>query len=190
MNCGEIFLLEMTLNFIPKLTKFFLFLLAFSIPFATKAKVHELKETKLTLYFRDTLVSPNATVIPVGGIFGQIWSFTQFGTIYASDDVVTASPEQNAPEVGRGQGLYMISEKNGQNAYMALSIVFTNKEYNRSTIELQGVYEQFVPVTELSVVSGTRKFRFAKGFAQFGTYFVDTGFTFTVTWCNITMLHY
>ncbi|KAL5573367.1 hypothetical protein UlMin_022964 [Ulmus minor] len=181
----------MAQNSIPKLPKISLFFLAFSaITFITKAKQHELKETKLTLYFQDSLAGPNATVIPVGGTFGQLWSFTSFGTVYASDDLITASPERNAPQVGRGQGLYMISEKNGQNAYMAMSIVFTNKEYNRSTIELQGVYEQFVPVTELSVVSGTRKFRFARGFAQFGTYFLDTTTAFTITWCNITMFHY
>lgn len=84
----------------------------------------------------------------------------------------------------------MTSALDGSNALVFFSIVFTNKKYNGSTIEIQGNSKQFEPVTEVGVVSGTGKFRFARGYATLETYFVDAPNAYSVIRCNITVQHY
>ena len=142
----------------------------------------------MTLYLTDIIDGPNATYLPVGGVIGQRWSLTDFGTTYIFGDFLTAGPEPNSPRIGRGEGVVMVTQRNGGSWFSTMSIAFTNKEYNRSSIELQGVYDQFAPVNELSIVAGTGKFRYVRGYAQFGTYSLDD--TYWTVWCNLTMRHY
>ncbi|KAK4577244.1 hypothetical protein RGQ29_027666 [Quercus rubra] len=146
------------------------------------AEAEGLKETQLSLYFQDISAfdNPNATVIPVAGIVGKAWTFTQFhsapaqfGTVYITDDYITETSDPKSPEVGRAQGMNVTAGLDGLNSHVMISIVFTNKEYNGSTIQIQGVSKQFEAVREVALVAGTGKFRFARGYATFETYFLD-----------------
>ncbi|TQD79324.1 hypothetical protein C1H46_035161 [Malus baccata] len=175
----------MALNFIAKL----LLVLTFAA-FSAGATRSQLKETKLTVFFHDFVAGPNTTVIPVAGIAGKLWTFTQFGTVYVTDDPLTATPDLNSAVVGRGQGLYVTSGLDGLNTHVLISIVFTNKNYNGSTLEIQGTSKQFEAVREVSVVSGTGKFRFARGYATFETLLVDAATFYSVERCNVTVEHY
>ncbi len=83
----------------------------------------------------------------------------------------------------------MASALDGLSALIVFSVRFTNKEYNGSTIEIQGNSILMEPVRELSVVSGTGKFRFARGYATCETYFVDTPAGYGVVRLNITVEH-
>ncbi|XP_004305988.1 PREDICTED: dirigent protein 3-like [Fragaria vesca subsp. vesca] len=151
---------------------------------------HELKETKMSMYMHDFSAGPNITDIPVAGIAGKLWVFNQFGTVYVVDDSLTEGPSRNSTVVGRAQGIVVTASLDGRNALVLLSIVFTNKKYNGSTIEIQGNSKQFEPIREVAVVSGTGKFRFARGYATFETYFVDQPTDYAVIRSNITVQHY
>lgn len=174
-------------GFTVKPTRHSLFIICLSALALATAAVHEnLRESKMTVYLSDITVGANATYLPVAGVPGREWSLTEFGTIYSFGDFLTLSPERNAVQVGRGEGFVLVSQPGGKSWFSCMSIAFSNEEYNLSSIELQGVYNQFTPVNELAIVGGTGKFRLARGHAQFGTYSLDS--SFWTVWVNITML--
>ncbi|KAL6143903.1 hypothetical protein ACLB2K_054598 [Fragaria x ananassa] len=157
---------------------------------ALSSQASDLKETRMVLYFQDFSGGPNATSIPIAGIAGKLWTFTQFGTVYVTDDTMTQGPSPKSAVVGRAQGVTVAAALDGSNALVLVSLVFTNREYNGSTIEIQGNSKQFQPVREVAVVSGTGKFRFARGYATFETYFVDLPSAYSILRCNVTVQHY
>ncbi|XP_039154745.1 dirigent protein 2-like [Eucalyptus grandis] len=106
----------------------------------------------MVLYFQDFAAGPNATLIPVAGIAGKLWTFSQFGTVFVTDDFITETPDPNSPMVGQGQGMYVTSALDGSSTRAMFSIVFTNQAYNGSTLEIQGTAKQFEAVREYSVV--------------------------------------
>ena len=137
----------MATNIVPKrVINLFLVLVLVTIIYLAEAA--GLKETQLSLYFQDISAfgNPNATVIPVAGIAGKAWTFTQFGTVYVTDDYITETSDPKSPEVGHAQGMNVTAGLDGLNSHVTVSIVFTNKEYNGSTIQIQGVSKQFEAV--------------------------------------------
>lgn len=166
-----------------------LVLSSLSTTFLAMATTHEFKETHMSLFFQDFSAGPNISEVPVAGIAGKLWRFDQFGTVIVTDDRLTAAPSLKSATVGRAQGLVVTSAQDGRNAHVLLSIVFTNKKYNGSTLEIQGTSRQFEPVREVSVVSGTGKFRFARGYATFETYFVVSPNAYSIIRCNVTVQH-
>ncbi|KAM0955777.1 hypothetical protein ACFX2A_024623 [Malus domestica] len=148
------------------------------------------KETQLSFYFQDISTGPNADDFPFVGIPGKRWTFTQFATIYTVDDPITEGLDRNSASVGRVQGSSMTSGLDGRNALVLLSIVFTNKKQNGSTLEIQGTSKQFEEVRELSVVSGSGKFRFVRGCTTFEIVVVDLPNSYAVIRCNVTVKHH
>ena len=67
--------------------------------------------------------------------------------------------------------------------------MFTNKEYNGSTIQIQGSNNN-APVTEVAVVGGTGKFGFARGYVTSKTYSLDIATQNSVVQLNVTVQHY
>ncbi|WRX26719.1 Dirigent protein - like 10 [Theobroma cacao] len=135
----------------------------FSIP--AKADHNEHKETKISVYFHDYASSgPNSTTLPVG-------------------------PDPKSASVGRGQGITVTACLDGLNVYVSLLIVFTNEAYNGSTIQIQGNNNQLKVIREYGVVSGTSKFRYAKGYATFENYFFDPSTSYSIIRCNISIRH-
>ncbi|KAF8410740.1 hypothetical protein HHK36_003277 [Tetracentron sinense] len=62
--------------------------------------------------------------------------------------------------------------------------------YNGSTLEIQGANRFFQKYIEMSVVSGTGVFQFARGYAILETVFIDIpNLTAIIRW-NVTVLHY
>ncbi|XP_008342113.1 dirigent protein 1-like [Malus domestica] len=86
---------------------------------------------------------------------------------------ISTGVDRNSASVGRVQGSSMTSGLDGRNALVLLSIVFTDKKHNGSTLEIQGTSKQFEEIRELSVVSGSGKFRFVRGYTTFETVVVD-----------------
>lgn len=159
--------------------------------FISLAKAQILRETKMSLYFQDiSSGGSNATVIPVAGIAGKVWWFTQFGTIFVTDDPITETPDPKSASVGRAQGIYATASSDGLHSHVMISIVFTNEAYSGSTLEIQGNSKQFEAVREVSVVSGTGKFRYARGYATFETYYLDIPASYSVIRCNVSVQHY
>ncbi|XP_041009167.1 dirigent protein 22-like [Juglans microcarpa x Juglans regia] len=181
----------MARNLVPKGLTSFLFILVLATAIHL-TKATELKETKLSLYFQDISAhgAANATVVPVAGVAGKAWTFTQFGTVYVTDNYITETSDPNSAAVGRGQGMYVTAGLDGLNSHVMISLVFTNDEYSGSTIQIQGISKQFEPVREVAVVAGTGKFRFARGYATFETHFLDIPTQYAIIRCNVTVQHY
>ncbi|XP_010046344.3 dirigent protein 2 [Eucalyptus grandis] len=155
--------------------------------YSSKATVQHPHTTKLVLYFQDIIAGPNANDIPVVGIPGKLWSFSQFGTVFVVDEPITETPDPNSAMVGRAQGMYVIASLDGSNVKTVFSIVFTNQAYNGSTLELQGAGKQLQRVLEFAVVGGTGKFRFARGYTTLETISFSQGHG--VIQFNVTVRH-
>ncbi|XP_075507290.1 dirigent protein 22-like [Primulina tabacum] len=155
------------------------------------AELPQLKETEMTLYFQDYSGGPNATVIEImGPVNDGLLRFTKFGAIFCTDDPITDGFDQESTEIARAQGLYVTSALDGSNTHVLISIVFSDKEFKGSTLEIQGTSAQFERVREVAVVGGTGIFRFARGYATFETIHYDPTLHHAVIRCNITFLHY
>ncbi|KAE8696416.1 Peptidase M20/M25/M40 family protein [Hibiscus syriacus] len=122
-------------------------------------------------------------------VFFQDYS-ADFGTFVMTDDLVTEGPELTSAVVGRGQGISITTGLDGINAYVSFSLVFTNDAYNGSTLQVQGNGNRFLAVREYSVVSGTGKFRYARGYLTFETHFSDPSTFYTLFRVNVTIRHY
>ncbi|KAK7263504.1 hypothetical protein RJT34_31095 [Clitoria ternatea] len=145
-------------------------------------------QTTLVFYLQDIATGPNATVSPVTGITGKVWSYNTFGTIFVIDDPVMLSPSPSSTIVGRAQGMLVASAHDGANVNVVMSIVFSNLQYSGSTLEIQGISRQFEKYKEVSVVSGTGRFRFARGYATFETAFYDPQTTHSIIRFTITLM--
>ena len=144
----------------------------------------------MVFYVHDNEGGANVTAIPVAGIPGTKWSVIKFGTLFVFDNLVTEEYDQNSTQVGRVQGIYVNSALDGSSLHMLLSIVFTNKGWNGSTLEIQGANRFLQKYREFSIVSGTGKFRLAKGYVIGETVFSDLDtFNAILRW-NLTIYHY
>ncbi|KAM1059438.1 hypothetical protein ACFX13_024763 [Malus domestica] len=151
------------------------------------AKAQSPRETTIVFYLQDLASGPNATVVPITGIQGKPQSFTSFGTIFAIDDPITETPDKRSTQVGRAQGILVASSLSGSNVHVSMSLAFTNR-YDGSSLELQGTSRQFERVKEVSVVSGTASFRYARGYATLETVFYDNKTSYSVVRCAIRLL--
>nr|XP_023879061.1 dirigent protein 1-like [Quercus suber] len=164
----------MATNLVPKrLKNLFLVLVLANITYLAKAT--EPKKATLSLYFHDApdRCDSNVKVIPVTRIAGKAWNVPKTGTVIVTEDLITKNSGQNSAEVGRAKGMYVTAGSNGLDSQVSISIEFTDEEYKGSTIEIQGISNQFMPDAEVSVVGGTGKFRFARGYATFATHHLD-----------------
>lgn len=127
----------------------------------------------LVFYMHDVGKGPKATVLPVIGIKDKVWSYNTFGTIFVVDDPVTLTPSPTSTQIASTQGVITVTSQDGANVNIVLSIVFNNAQYSGSTLEIQGTSRQRENLRELSVVGGTGRFRFAKGFIVFETVSFD-----------------
>ncbi|XVE51984.1 hypothetical protein DITRI_Ditri02bG0083500 [Diplodiscus trichospermus] len=160
-------------------------------PVSAKADDELMKETKMTVYFHDySSGDPNSTDLPVVGFAGKRWSFTDFGTLAVADDQMTEGPEPTSAIVGRGQGISVAISLDGINTYVSLSLVFTSEAYNGSTIQVLGNSNQFKGVREYSVVSGTGKFRYARGYVTVETFSFDNATSYALLRVNVSVHHY
>ena len=122
---------------------------------ASKYQFLKLKETNMVFYMQDWETGLNATVFPIAGIPNKPWQVTRFGIVMAIDDKVTVAIERNSSQVGRLQDIYVNSALDGTDLHLLVSLVFTNKEYNGSTLEIQGADMFYQKYREVSVISGT-----------------------------------
>ena len=91
----------------------------------------------------------NITSIPVAGIPKKPWAILAFGTIFAIDDALTESTDRKSAQVGRAHGIFVTTALDGTDLHLLMSLVFTNKEYNGSTLEIQGADRQFQKYREV-----------------------------------------
>ncbi|KAL5990101.1 hypothetical protein ACLOJK_010998 [Asimina triloba] len=117
----------------------------------------------MVMYLQDWIAGPNATGATVAGLGGRNSGVLSFGSITVIDHALTEGVDRQSKQVGRAQGMYVGVELGGNNLVFLFSILFTDGPYNGSTLEVQGLNVFLLRRRELSVVSGTGAFRFAKG---------------------------
>ena len=117
----------------------------------------------MMFYMQDWEIGANATATLFAGILHKQWWILGFGTIFATNDKLTVAIERNSSEVGKVHGIYVNSALDGSDLHLLMSLVFTNKEYNGSTLEIQGADKFYQKYREVSVVSGTGIFKLARG---------------------------
>ncbi|KAK9924565.1 hypothetical protein M0R45_032929 [Rubus argutus] len=139
---------------------------AFSAQAAPVEQVGSEKIIHLTYYATVIPYGPNATVVPVAGIAGKLWALNTFGTIFVGDVPLTVGPSTYSPKVGQVRGLSVVLSKDndGSVRHLSTSVTFTNKEYNGSTLQIQGIFNSRQG-SVLSIVGGTGKFEGARGSA-------------------------
>ncbi|KAK9924556.1 hypothetical protein M0R45_032920 [Rubus argutus] len=153
---------------------------AFLAQAAPFEQVGSKKIIQLNYYLIEITSGPNATLVSVAGIAGKLWAPNTFGTIFVGDNLLTEGPSTSSPKVGQVRGLVVVSSKDGSANYISSSITFTNREYNGSTLQVQGTFNRNSRQPSLlSIIGGTGKFEGAKGSAFLQTY--SSSITMSIT---------
>ncbi|KAL4187841.1 hypothetical protein AMTRI_Chr09g40850 [Amborella trichopoda] len=146
------------------------------------------KVSHLHFYFQGVLTGPNPTSVLVAELNSTQASPTSFGSIYVHDDLLTEGPNLTSKLIGTVQGIEVVSSQTELSVTMALNFVFTDGEFNGSTLTVVGRNPILQDVREMSVVGGNGAFRLAQGYAQLRTILLATG-SLTVEY-NVTVIHY
>lgn len=142
--------------------------------------------TQLLFYMHDVTLGPNATAIPVAAPLGNS-TVPGFGTVFVIDDALTEGPSPNSRLIGRAQGMYIADSLKDYSLMLLFTVVLKSGEHNGSTISIQGADRIDLPLREVSVVGGTGRFRFARGYAGIMTHSLDA--TTAVLKLNVTVIH-
>ncbi|CAM8949688.1 unnamed protein product [Rhodiola kirilowii] len=175
------------------ITIFVLILAAIAISSSEASKGQKLKKTEMTFYMHDwetPTKEENVTNIIIAGKPKTKWYILTFGSLFAYDDAITTTIDRKSTELGRAHGIYVNTALDGSDLHILVSFLFTNKAYNGSTIEIQGADRLLQPTREVSVVSGTGKFRLARGWASIETVFLDIAQSNAILRWNLTVFHY
>uniref|UniRef100_A0A0D9XPN6 Dirigent protein n=1 Tax=Leersia perrieri TaxID=77586 RepID=A0A0D9XPN6_9ORYZ len=128
--------------------------------------------THLHFYFHDKLSGPSPSAVRVVSPPNNT-SRTFFGMAVVIDDPLTEGPDPGSKLIGRAQGMYVSSDQAQIGFLMAMNIMLTDWPYNGSVITVLGSNHVLDDVREMPIVGGTGTFRFARGYVQAHTYFVD-----------------
>lgn len=132
--------------------------------------------THLRFYFHEVVTHPNPTSIRVAMAKTSLATPTAFGLVAVFDDALTAGPDRASKLVGRAQGIYALASQSEPMMLMVNTFVFTDGEFNGSSIGILGRNAILSPVREMPVAGGTGRFRFARGYVQARTHvFEKTG---------------
>ncbi|XP_027351069.1 dirigent protein 22-like [Abrus precatorius] len=139
---------------------------------------HEEKLSHLHFYFHDIVIGPNRTSVTVAEpLKGKSNSSLPFGTVVTIENQLTVGPEPESESVGKAQGLYVSSSREGPEMEagltMAMTFAFTEGKYKGSSLSVLGRNVINYPVREMPILGGTGDFRFARGFAQAKTHAFD-----------------
>ncbi|CAI9301393.1 unnamed protein product [Lactuca saligna] len=146
--------------------------------------------THLHFFYHNVVGGPNATAIRVAEAPITNTSATGFGAVIMVDNLLTVGPEPNSTRVGRAQGMYASADLNNMSFMMVHNYVFDEERYNGSTLSILGRNPLMLPVREFPVIGGSGVFRFARGYAEARTYFLNATNRDAIVEYNIYVLHY
>ncbi|MED6127667.1 hypothetical protein PIB30_090185 [Stylosanthes scabra] len=152
--------------------------------------LHKEKLSHLHFYFHDIVSGQNPTAVRVAQAPMTNKSPTAFGVVMMADDLLTVGPEPNSKLVGKAQGIYASASQDELGLLMVLNFAFMEGKYNGSTMSLLGRNAIFFGVREMSIVGGSGFFRFARGYAQAKTFWLNTTSGDAIVEYNVYVLHY
>ncbi|CAN1133719.1 Dirigent protein 19 [Linum perenne] len=159
-------------------------LLTISLSHSTKPTREKL--THLKFYFHDI----NPTAVPVARAEMTNTSRSAFGLVVMMDDPLTVGPNLTSKLVGRAQGIYASASQSELSFLMVLNFAFKEGKYNGSNLSVLGRNNPFSGVREMPVVGGSGAFRFARGYAQARTHWIDLKSGDAVVEYNVYVFHY
>ncbi|XP_027062974.1 dirigent protein 2-like [Coffea arabica] len=118
--------------------------------------------THLTVYEHEVRSGAGQSAFLVAGLRNVTWSFSQFGSVYVADNILTQSASIKSQLVGRLQGIGAVVSLDGTTIQVLASIHFTTGEYSGSTVELKGISS--ADVNQTAIVGGTNRFVYATGY--------------------------
>ncbi|OAY54612.1 dirigent protein 22 [Manihot esculenta] len=154
-------------------------------------KLYGLKKEKLShfrLYWHDAVTGSNASSVLV--VPPENTSTTAFGMVRMIDNALTLGPQMSSKLVGRAQGFYAQAAQQEIGLLMAMNFAFIEGKYNGSTITVLGRNTVFSKVREMPVVGGSGLFRFARGYVQARTHWLNMTSGDAIVEYNIYVLHY
>ncbi|MCH94726.1 disease resistance response protein, partial [Trifolium medium] len=141
-------------------------------------------------YWHDIVSGENATSIDIISALPKYNTTTIFGEVKIIDNPLTLGPELSSKLIGRAQGIYASTSQTELNFLMIMNFVLFEGKYNGSTISILGRNDAYEKVRELPVIGGSGIFRFAKGYAEATTHFLDTKTGDATTEYNVYVTHY
>ncbi|CAN1772853.1 Dirigent protein 7 [Linum perenne] len=148
------------------------------------------KLTHLKFYFHDIVSGRNPTAVPVARAEMTNTSRSAFGLVVMMDDPLTVGPNLTSKLVGRAQGIYASASQSELSFLMVLNFAFKEGKYNGSNLSVLGRNNPFSGVREMPVVGGSGVFRFARGYAQARTHWIDLKSGDAVVEYNVYVFHY
>lgn len=144
----------------------------------------------LHFYFHDTASGRQPSVVRVAASPTTNTSSTFFGRVSVSDDPLTVGPDPSSKQVGRAQGLYTTAAIDDIVLILVYTFVFTEGEFNGSSISILGRFDQTVAVNEMPIVGGSGVLRYARGYASPKIISYNTTTEDAVTEYNVYVFHY
>ncbi|KAL3621361.1 hypothetical protein CASFOL_036273 [Castilleja foliolosa] len=148
------------------------------------------KLTKIHFYFHDIVSGKNPSAIPIARSNFTPTPPNGFGLLIMMDDALTVGPEPNSKVIGRAQGIYGSASFEDVGLLMTLSYVFTDGEYNGSTLSVLGHNRALHKYREMPIVGGSGVFRLARGVATAQTVWFNVTTGDAVVEYNVFVLHY
>ncbi|KAJ3685301.1 hypothetical protein LUZ61_014465 [Rhynchospora tenuis] len=148
------------------------------------------KQSHFRFYWHDKISGRNQTSVIVAQAPEFNKSSTFFSKVFVFDDPLRTGPDENSELVGKAQGIYVGAGINKLELLMAMNFVFTDGEYNDSTITILGHNDALTTVREMPIVGGSGLFRFARGYVQLRTYMYDPKIGYAVVEYNVFVKHY
>ncbi|CAN6222127.1 unnamed protein product [Urochloa humidicola] len=128
--------------------------------------------THLSFFMHDIVSGSNPTAVKVIKGPGSTTAPNlgmAFGDTTVIDDALTDTTSATSSEVGRMQGIYMLSSQSGAALMVCANLLLTSGDHNGSTIAVLGRDDTAADVRELAVVGGTGKYRLATGYVLWKT---------------------
>lgn len=151
-------------------------------------KLHKEKLTRIQLYWHDTVAGRKPSSVAV---LPSLKNGSMFGLVHMFDNPLSVGPNlTTSAVVGRSQGLYASTALDQVGLLMAMNFALTQGKYKGSTITILGRNTILQTVRELSVIGGSGRFRFARGFALANTYYFNPATFDAIVHYDIHVLHY
>ncbi|CAN6269662.1 unnamed protein product [Urochloa humidicola] len=118
--------------------------------------------THLHLYFHEVQAgAPDATVVTVASLHKNA---STFGDVGVFDNALREGPDPASRLIGRAHGIGVHASLDGSTAFAAIVFAFSGGDYGGSTLATQGLFYTSGAPSERSIVGGTGKLRFARGY--------------------------
>lgn len=143
--------------------------------------------THLRLYWHDSTRGQNPSTVRIQQ---PVSNSSLFGSISMMDDALTTDVMKNSTVVGQAQGIYAGAAQGEIGLLMVMNFAFKTGKYNGSTITILGRNVVMEKAREMPVVGGSGMFRFARGYVEARTKFLDLKSGVAIVEYNCYVLHY